>query len=85
VTETKNTAAVKLVKTATVVQEVKKEAVVVAQEKESVSAGARGKYARQLAKLKNMGFKDEEMLTDLLVAAGGKEQQVIDWLIQPVV
>jgi next-to-BRCA1 protein 1 len=44
-----------------------------------------GKYAQQLRKLKNMGFKDEEMLTDLLIAAGGKEQQVIDWLVQPVV
>jgi hypothetical protein len=44
-----------------------------------------GKYAAQLRKLKNMGFKDEEMLTDLLIAAGGKEQQVIDWLVQPVV
>jgi uncharacterized protein affecting Mg2+/Co2+ transport len=45
----------------------------------------KNKYAQQLRKLKNMGFKDEEMLTDLLIAAGGKEQQVIDWLVQPVV
>jgi uncharacterized protein affecting Mg2+/Co2+ transport len=46
---------------------------------------ARSKYAQQLRKLKNMGFKDEEMLTDLLIAANGKEQQVIDWLVQPIV
>jgi next-to-BRCA1 protein 1 len=58
------------------------------QEKEAENnsnSSARSKFAQQLKKLKNMGFKDEEMLTDLLVAAGGKEQQVIDWLVQPVV
>jgi methionine-rich copper-binding protein CopC len=49
------------------------------------STSTKNKYAQQLRKLKNMGFKDEEMLTDLLIAAGGKEQQVIDWLVQPVV
>jgi len=46
---------------------------------------ATSKYATQLRKLKALGFRDEEMLTDLLIAAGGNVQQVIDWLVQPVV
>jgi len=42
------------------------------------------KYTEQLAKLKKMGFKDDEMLLDLLEAANGDEQQAIEWLISPV-
>ena len=42
------------------------------------------KFAAQLAKLQRMGFKDDEMLLDLIEAANGNEQQVIDWLVQPV-
>jgi len=42
------------------------------------------KYAAQLAKLRRMGFKDDGMLLDLLCCSSGNEQQVIDWLVQPV-
>jgi len=42
------------------------------------------RYAAQLAKLRKMGFKDDEMLLDLIETANGDEQQVIDWLVNPV-
>jgi hypothetical protein len=43
------------------------------------------KYGAELSRLRGMGFKDDEMLLELLAAANGNVQQVIDWLVNPVV
>jgi hypothetical protein len=43
------------------------------------------KYAAELAQLKELGYRDEEMLNELLQAAGGRVQQVVDWLVTPIV
>lgn len=43
------------------------------------------KYPVELAQLKELGYKDEEMLNELLQAAGGRVQQVVDWLVNPIV
>ena len=38
------------------------------------------KYASRLAELQHLGYKDDEMLLELLEAANGNAQQVITWL-----
>lgn len=43
------------------------------------------KYVTELAQLKELGYRDEDMLIELLAAAGGRVSQVVDWLVTPVV
>lgn len=51
----------------------------------SAPAAPHTKYVAELAQLKELGYSDEDMLADLLQAAGGRVSQVVEWLVTPVV